>query len=155
MHIHTTHTCMHAHSTHIQYPQYLLFLPSFPSALPVVTATSFDDLGTNRDIGKPVLVAGSSGRSVVLFAVVTADPCPTVQWRLNGTNIRASDVYSIYDPCSTTPAGSPSYYFSLTITTTRETAGIYNAILSNPAGTTSIPDVFVTPPGMLAVKCSQ
>ena len=103
-----------------------------------------------------MLVAASSGRSVVVFAIVTADPCPTVQWRLNGTNIRASDVYSIYDPCSATPAGGTAYYFSLTITTTTETAGIYNGILSNSAGTTSIPDVFVTPPGMPPVKdCRQ
>ena len=158
-HIHThahtqksTHMCKrmltHAHT----HAQYLLFLPHSPSAMPVVTASTSDDVATDRDIGKPVLVATGSGRSAILFAVVTADPCPSVQWRVNDTNIGASDIYRMYDPCPVTPAGSPSYYFSLIITVTTATAGTYSAILSNPAGTTSIPDVFVTPPGMLAVK---
>ena len=141
-----THTCTHIIPA---------FLPHSPSAMPVVTASSSDDLTTDRNIGKPVLVATGSGRSALLFAVVTADPCPSVQWGVNGTNIRANDVYQTYDSCPTSPAGSPSYYFSLIITVTTETAGTYSAILTNAAGTTEVPDVFVTPPGMMAVKeCS-
>ena len=139
------HTHTHTHTTCFSGLTSLL-------AIPVVTATSYDEQTTDRDVGKPVLVSTGSGRSVVLSAVVTADPCPSVQWRMNGTNIRANDVYQMINPCPDSSAGSPSYYFVLIITTTSATAGTYNAIFSNPAGTTSMPDVFVTPPGMLAVK---
>ena len=45
-----------------------------------------------------------------------------------------------------------SFNFTLTITATTATTGTYNATLTNPAGTKEVPDVFVTPPGMLTFR---
>ena len=99
-------------------------------------------------IGKPLLVSNSDGDQVILFAVVTADPCPSIQWMVNGTAVINSGSYTISNPCSTSPAGTTSFNFTLTITATAVTAGTYNATLTNAAGTIEVPDVFVTPPGM-------
>ena len=68
---------------------------------------------------------------------------------MNGSAISSGGIYLIGNPCPTAPAGTTSYYFSLTITTTVGTAGTYNATLSNPAGTAEVPDVVVTSRGML------
>ena len=107
----------------------------------------------DSDIGKPLLVASSSGGQVTLFAVVTTGSCPTVQWRVNASNISKSNAqYIIGDPCpSVSFLNVASYNFTLTITVTAMTAGTYSAILSNPAGAIEVPDVFVTPPGMLTL----
>ena len=107
----------------------------------------------DSDIGKPLLVASSSGGQVTLFAVVTTGSCPTVQWRVNASNISESDAqYTIGDPCpSASFLNVSSYNFTLTITVTAMSAGTYSAILNNPAGTIEVPDVFVTPPGILAL----
>ena len=128
------------------------FLPSL-SDIPAVLASSSDSLTVDSDIGKPLLVASSSGGQVTLFAVVTTSSCPTVQWRVNASNISKSDAqYTIGDPCpSVSFLNVSSYNFTLTITVTAMTAGTYSAILSNPAGTIEVPDVFVTPPGMLTL----
>ena len=98
-------------------------------------------------------MASSSGGQVTLFAVATTGSCPTVQWRVNASIISESDAqYTIGDPCpSVSFLNVSSYNFTLTITVNVMTAGTYSAILSNPAGTIEVPDVFVTPPGMLAL----
>ena len=116
-------------------------------------ASSSDNLTVDSDIGKPLLVASSSGGQATLFAVVTTGSCPTVQWRVNASNISKSNAqYTIGDPCpSVSFLNVSSYNFTLTITVTAMTAGTYSAILSNPAGTIEVPDVFVTPPGMLTL----
>ena len=123
----------------------------FPSALFAVLATSSQNLTVDRDLGKPLLVAPRVGGLVTLFAVVNIGSCPTVQWRVNGTAISHSDAgYVIGNPCSSVPVGTATFNFTLTITVTTVTAGTYNATLTNAAGTREVPDVFVTPPGMLA-----
>ena len=104
----------------------------------------------DRKLGKPLSVSNSDGEQVTLFAVVTADPCPTIQWRLNGSAVSDGENYEISDPCSGAPAGTTSFNFSLTITVTSATTGTYNATLTNAAETTEVPDVFVTPPGSCA-----
>ena len=135
-HIHThTHayTCtLHRHKSSITF----FPLPPSSSEKPNVTASSM-----------PLVVQPRNGARLTLFAEVTSVPCPTIQWRLNGSAISSGGNYLIGNPCSSAPA--TSYYFSLTITTTVGTAGTYNATLSNPAGTAEVPDVFVTPRGML------
>ena len=55
-------------------------LPSFLSAIPAVSASSSQGLMVDSIIGKPLLVSNSNGDQVTLFAVVTADPCPSIQW---------------------------------------------------------------------------
>ena len=101
-------------------------------------------------LGLPLLVAPSDGGNVVLFAEVTADPCPTIEWRLNGTAIGGPG-YTLNNPCSS-PPGTTSFNFSLTIAATSATAGRYTAVLTNPARSRNVDAVFVSPPGMLAVE---
>ena len=120
-----------------------------------VLAASSQDLTVDRDLGKPLLVAPSVGAQVTLFAVVTTGSCPTVQWRVNGSAISHNDAgYIIGNPCGSLGSytGNTSFNFTLTITVTSATAGTYNAILTNAAGTREVPDVFVTPPGMLTFR---
>jgi len=100
-----------------------------------------------------LLVSSSEEESVTLFAVVTADPCPAIQWMFNGSNITQNAVYTINDPCpSPGSPGSVSYNFTLTINLTMETAGVYSAAVTNPAGTSLVASLTVTPPGMQALE---
>ena len=115
-----------------------------------MTASTSDLVRMDRDLGKPLLVSNSDGGQVSLFAVVTADPCPTIQWRLNGSAVSNGGNYIIDNPCSGAPAGTTSFSFTLTITVTSATVGTYNATLTNAAETTEVPDVFVTIPGSCA-----
>ena len=112
-----------------------------------MSMSSSAHLTVDSIIGKPLLVAPSVGDQVILFAVVTADPCPTIQWKLNGSAVSNGGNYTIGNPCSSAPAGTTSFNFTLTITTNSATAGTYNATFTNAAGTKNVPDVFVTPPG--------
>ena len=100
-------------------------------------------------IGLPLLVAPSDGGDAVLFAVVTADPCPTIQWTVNGSDIGSAG-YTLNNPCSS-PAGTTSFNFTLTIAATSPRTGRYAATIMNPAGSRTVPEVFVTPPGTLAL----
>ena len=138
------HTHTHTHTL------YLCSLTFSPLAKPAVSRSSSDLLTTDPIIGKPLLVALRVGGQVTLFAVVTADPCPTIQWRVNGSAVSSGGNYLIGNPCSSSPAGTTVFNFTLTITATSATAGTYNATLINLAGTEDISDVFVTPPGTLA-----
>ena len=101
-------------------------------------------------LGLPLLVAPSDGGNAVLFAVVTADPCPTIEWRVNGTAI-GSVGYTLNNPCFS-PAGTIVFNFTLTIAATSPRAGIYTATVTNAAGTVNMLPVFVTPPGTLALR---
>ena len=112
-----------------------------------MTASTAGFLTEDRDVGKPLLVAPSVGGQVTLFAVVCADPCPIIQWRLNGSNITNDGNYIISNPCPSSEDGTTTFNYTLTITANSATAGIYDATFSNEAGTREVPDVFVTPPG--------
>ena len=128
--------------------------PPTSSVIMAVSSSSSDIHAMDTGLGLPLLVAATDGGDAVLFAVVTADPCPTIQWMVNGSNIGRTG-YTLNNPCSS-PAGTASFNFTLTITATSARTGTYNATLINPAGTANVPDVFVTPPGTLALsqKCS-
>ena len=102
---------------------------------------------SDRDVG-PLLVV-PNGNEITLFVVVTADPCPTIQWKLNWSSVNQSDVYNIADPCHPDSSPGPAFYnFTLTINVTMTTAGKYTAQLTNAVGTVNVSAVFVTPPGM-------
>ena len=135
-----THALRHTNTVH------------FPSVIPAVPASSSDDITVDSIIGKPLLVAPSLGGQVTLFGVVTAAPCPSIQWMVNGSAVSTGANYVIGNPCSSSPAGTTSFNFTLTITATAVTTGTYSATLTNPAGAANLPDVFVTPPGTLALK---
>ena len=138
-HMHT-HALRHTNTVH------------FPSVIPVVPASSSHDITVDSIIGKPLLVAPSLGGQVTLFAVVTAAPCPSIQWRFNRSAVSNGGNYTIGNPCSNSPAGTTVFNFTLTITATAVTTGTYSATLTNLAGAANLPDVFVTPPGTLALK---
>ena len=93
-----------------------------PSALFALLTTSSQNLTIDRELGKPLLVAPKVGGQVTLFAVVTSDSCPTIQWRMNGSVVSGAD-YTLNDPCSSAPAGTTTFNFTLTITVTTVTAG--------------------------------
>lgn len=117
--------------------------------IPTVNSSTADIAVPDRDVG-PLLVVPSR-EDVTLFAVVTADPCPTIHWKLNGTTINDSDaVYTIGDPCHQNGLNSTFYNFTITFNVTTETAGNYTAQLNNVAscGVVDVSAVFVTPPGM-------
>ena len=124
-----------------------LYMPLSYSVIPAVSLSSSDDLTVDSIIGKPLLVAPSVGVEVILYAEVTADPCPSIQWRLNGSAVRNDGNYLIGDPCSSAPAGTTTFNFTLTITTNTATVGTYSAVLINSPGRANTSDVFVTPPG--------
>ena len=113
-----------------------------------VSSSSSDIHAMDIGLGLPLLVAPSDGGNAILFAVVTADPCPTIEWRVNGTAIGSGAGYTLNNPCSS-PPGTTSFNFTLTITATSARTGSYTAVLTNPAGTQNVMPVFVTPPGML------
>ena len=115
-----------------------------------MSSSSSDIHAIDIGLGLPLLVAPSDGGNAVLFAVVTADPCPTIEWRVNGTAVSGAG-YTLNNPCSS-PAGTTSFNFTLTITATSARIGTYTAVLTNPAGSRNVDAVFVSPPGMLAVR---
>ena len=96
-------------------------------------------------------MAPSVGGNVVLFAVVTADPCPSIEWRVNGTAIGSGAGYTLNNTCSSPPEIT-TFNFALTIVATSARTGIYTATVTNAAGTVNMPPVFVTPPGTLALR---
>ena len=126
-------------------------MPLSSSEIMAVSSSSSDIHAMDIGIGLPLFVAPTDGGDAVLFAVVTADPCPTIQWTMNGSDISSGGGYTLNNPCSS-PAGTTSFNFTLTIAATAVTTGTYNATLTNPAGTVNVPDVFVTPPGTLALS---
>ena len=85
------------------------------------------------------------------FAVtvmVTSDPCPTVQWSFDGSDISAGDMYQVDDPCADEAAQSP-YTYTLTIANLNlTTSGEYSAVFSHLGGSTTLPRLYVTVPGM-------
>ena len=105
------------------------------------------------DYEGPLVVVPSGEETTTLFALVTADPCPTIQWRRNGNNISQNSIYTINNPCPPSDSpGSPPYNFTLTINVTTEIAlSTYTAAVTNAAGTVPVAMVVVTTPGMLAL----
>ena len=123
------------------------FSSSLSEIMPVSSSSS-DIHPMDIVLRLPLLVAPRVGGQVTLFAVVTADPCPTIEWRVNGTAVSGPG-YTANNPCNS-PAGTTSFNFTLTITATSGRTGTYTAVLSNPAGTQNVTPVFVTTPGMVA-----
>ena len=126
---------------------------SSSSEIMAVSSSSSDTHTMDIGIGLPLLVAPTDGGNAVLFAVVTADPCPTIQWMVNGSAVSGAG-YTTNNPCSS-PAGTTSFNFTLTITATSARTGTYAATLINRAGSRNVMPVFVTPPGTVTTAGSQ
>ena len=117
-------------------------------AAPVVSA-----LTTTNPTAEPdrregtVIVAAPGTLNVTVFVEVTSDPCPTVQWSINDTDISVdSPDYFINNPCG--DGSSSPYTFTITIANlTSATSGQYSAVFRNLADSTTLPGLYVTVPG--------
>ena len=94
------------------------------------------------------------GQSLTLAMTVTADPCPEVEWRLDGRTLAEVEEESVYDINSCSDFTGPdtgSYTFTIAINSVSDsTTGNYTITLSNRAGTVTSDPVFVTPEGVCA-----
>ncbi len=115
------------------------------------TALAFNETsiaGAVRDRQVGTLFMGGFGTMVTVPVSVEADPCPSVQWSFNGSNIASGDQYTITNPCSDVNAVSP-YTFMLTVTNlTIKTSGNYSATFTNFAGSGSLSAMYITIPGI-------
>lgn len=124
-------------------------------SLVCAVSPSVDDLTTSnpmavsdRSEGTVILVEPPATTNVTVTAVVNSDPCPTVQWSFNGTDISNGSPDYFIDAC----VGNPSspHTFTLTIANlTLNTSGRYSAIFNNLGGETKLPGLYVTVPGKL------
>ena len=115
-------------------------------------ALAFNETGAVRDRQVGTLFMGDFGTMVTVPVSVEADPCPSVQWSFNGSNITNGDKYTITNPCSDVNAKSP-FTFMLTVTNlTFETSGAYSAIFKNLAGNGSLSALYITIPGIYTIK---
>ena len=118
-----------------------------------MSSSSSDIHAMDTGIGLPLLVAPTDGGNAVLYAVVTADPCPTIQWMVNGSAVSGAG-YILNNP-SSSPSGTTSFNFTLTIAATSARTGTYTATVMNRAGSQNVMPVFVTPPGMLTTAAPR
>ena len=136
----------------IVYPQnYYKHIIDIIIALPQVQPYNFSKLNAfdDRDLG--ALIVRDSGSTVRFIVNVVADPCPTVMWSLNGTILGPSNHAIMFnDPCVGTDARNTNWMFNLTVFLTLTTTGSYTANFTNFVGTTLLPKVYFTVPGMHA-----
>ena len=104
------------------------------------------------------------GQPLTLSVNVTADPCPEVEWRLDGRTLvevegsaECNMTFYSTDSCSDF-TGPPTCNYTFTITINNVsvcTTGRYTATFSNRAGTVTSATVFVTPEGVSIPWCSR
>ena len=115
--------------------------------MPQVQPFNFTELNAFNDQEVGALFTRENG-SILSFSMnVVADPCPSTEWTFNGVHLRPSDVVTFNNPC-TEENGGLNWTFTLNVTITIATSGSYSAKLKNIAGTTQVPKVYFTIPGM-------
>ena len=133
----------------------------FPPDPTVITGISPPDNDRCRDIPTYVRPAGDT---LTLSVDVTADPCPEVEWRVDGRTLAEVEAsagcnmtFYTTNSCSDFPdPATGSYTFTIDINNITDcTAGRYTITLSNRAGDVTSDPVFVTPEGMLIPWCSR
>lgn len=83
----------------------------------------------------------------MIIATLDSDPCPFIQWSLNGTSIVNDTIFSVSNPCADSSAQHP-FNFTLTIANlTYATSGNYSATFSHSAMSVTLPLLYVTVPG--------
>ena len=91
-----------------------------------------------------------NGSTVNFFVNIIADPCPAVVWSFNGIQLGPSNaIFTYNNACSVAGAVSPKWTFTLDVVFTAATSGQYTATFTNIAGTTSLPKIYFTIPGMI------
>ena len=118
-------------------------------ALPVVSDLTTTNPTAVSDMMGTYIVASPGTLNVTVTVEVSSDPCPAVQWSINGTAIsNVSPNYYVNDPCRNGSSSSP-YTFTITIASlTPATSGSYSAVFSHPFGSTPL-FVLVAIPGMV------
>ena len=95
-----------------------------------------------------LIVQPENTANFAVVVMVISDPCPTVQWSFNGDDVSNGPVYQVDDPCVDEAAQSP-YTYTLTIANLNSTtSGEYSAVFSHLGGSTTLPRLYVTVPGM-------
>ena len=95
-----------------------------------------------------LIVQPENTTNLVVTVTLISDPCPTVQWSFNSADISNGPVYQMADPCLDVAAQSP-YTYTLTIAEINSTtSGEYSAVFSHSGGSTTLPRLYVTVPGM-------
>ena len=117
----------------------------FKCLLLVTDLTATNPTAVRDHIEGTVIVADSGTPNVIVVVEVASDPCPEVQWSINGTNItNGSADYFFNNPCG---GNSSPYNFTITIASlTLATSGQYSAVFSHLAGSTTLPGLYVTIP---------
>ncbi len=93
--------------------------------------------------------------NVTINVEVFSVPCPTVQWKLNGTNILKGDLLYFYNnPCTeelNTFLYRVQFYLIIISQLTSATSGEYSALFNNMgySNSRSLPYLYVTIPGRI------
>ena len=125
---------------------------SLPSALTQVQPYNFTELGATNDRDVGALIVSANGSTVMFSVDVVSDPCPSIEWRFNGTQLGPSNsTFNYNDPCTAPGALSPNWTFTLAVELTAATSGPYTATFTNIAGTTELPPTYFTIPGRILV----
>ena len=125
----------------------IYFFTVAPVVSPLVM-TNADIMAVEDRLEGTVIVADPNTANLTVTARVTSDPCPTVQWSLQGDTIEAnSNDFSFDNPCVAESPSSP-YIFTLTIANlTAETSGQFSALFAHFSASVTLPGFFVTIPG--------
>ena len=121
-----------------------------PTVIAKVLPYNFTALGAldDRDFG--VLIVRDNGSNVTFSIDVVADPCPSITWSFNGTRLGPSNAtFSYDDPCTQGGVMSPNWRFMMQVPVLTEyTSGLCSANFTNTAGTTTLPNAYITVPGI-------
>ena len=108
----------------------------------------------DRDLG--ALIVRNNGSTVSFSVDVLADPCPDIMWTYNGIRLGPSNNTFIYsNPCIEDSTRLPYLTFSLNVILTEATSGSYSANITNVAGTTPLPNIYITIPGMMMITIND
>ena len=118
------------------------------AVIPIVQPLTTSNVNAVEDRREGILFVQELDTPIVITVMVDSDPCPTVQWRINGNDIESDDIYRISDPCINDPNSISPYEFTLTIANlTSNTSGRYSAVFTHFSGSTTLSDFLVTFPG--------
>ena len=117
---------------------------------PVVVPFNLTQLDATNDRRVGALLVRDFGSMVVLSVYVEADPCPDAPiWTFKGDVISNANGYALNNPCTEDLSASSPFLYTLTINNmTSETSGAYSANFSNLAGLATLPQTYITIPGM-------
>ena len=105
------------------------------------------DILDDREVG--ALIVRDNGTTASFSVDVVADPCPDVVWSFNGIRLEPSNE-TYYNTCMGAVTRGRNWTFTLDVVLMESTSGSYSASFTNIAGTTSLPNVYITIPGIIS-----